>query len=163
VSLIFGKNSTSYVRSLSTNESFTMLSNPLMPSGANGDKARTNLDNMDDASFLTPKVGVEIRMIDHELKELTIRFEFQPKNTDAAKKCAIVHTHLLLELQIAFDEDVKIFNNKCWAKLKRTKDERSLRGKIRSFTASSWNDRSIKPPSPSLSLLLNNLVDNGSI
>ena len=111
MSLIFGNISTSYVRSPSTNESFTM-SNPLMPSGANGDKARTNLDNMDDASFSTPKAGVEIRMIDHELKELTIRFEFQPKNTDAAKKCAIVHTHLLLELQIAFEEDVKIFNNK---------------------------------------------------
>jgi hypothetical protein len=82
-----------------------------MPSGANVSKAKTNQDSIDNALFSTPKAGVEIGMSNHGLKELTICFESQPKNAEAAKKCVIVHTHLLLQLQIAF-EDVTIFNNK---------------------------------------------------
>jgi hypothetical protein len=50
--------------------------------------------------------------IDHEMNEITIRFEFQPSDREAAKQCAIVHTHILLEMQTAFEDDIKIYNNK---------------------------------------------------
>jgi hypothetical protein len=71
-----------------------------------------NVDHSDDSSEATPKAGKETKKIDQGLKELTLRFEFQPRTSEAATKCAIVHTHLLLELQIAFDDDIKIYNNK---------------------------------------------------
>jgi hypothetical protein len=79
---------------------------------ANGGNDTMNVDKGDDTSVATPKAGQDPKQIDQELKELTLRFEFQPGNSEAAKKCAIIHTHLLLELQIAFEDDIKIFNNK---------------------------------------------------
>lgn len=50
--------------------------------------------------------------IDQDLTELTLRFEFQPSNNEAAKQIALIHTHLLMEIQRAFNDDVVLYNNK---------------------------------------------------
>jgi hypothetical protein len=79
---------------------------------ASGGNVQVDIPTADDSSVATPTAGVGMKTIDQGLKEHTIRFEFQPKNSEAATKCAIIHTHLLLEIQLAFDVDVQIFNNK---------------------------------------------------
>jgi hypothetical protein len=66
----------------------------------------------DDVSTATPKAGTIPVFIDPELTEITVHFEFLQKNADAAKKVALVHTHLLSKINEAFDDDVVIFNNK---------------------------------------------------
>jgi hypothetical protein len=66
----------------------------------------------DDVSTATPKAGTNPVFTDPELTEIMVHFEFLPKNADAAKKVALVHTHLLSKIKEAFDDDVTIFNNK---------------------------------------------------
>jgi hypothetical protein len=69
-------------------------------------------DTEDDASTATPKTGTTPIDLDDEMKEITVRFDFQPKNSEAAKKVAVVHTHLLSKMKEAFADDVIVFNNK---------------------------------------------------
>jgi hypothetical protein len=66
----------------------------------------------DDVSTATPKAGTAPVFPPHESTEITVRFEFLLKNADAAKKVALVHTHLLSKIKEAFDDNVTIFNNK---------------------------------------------------
>ena len=74
---------------------------------------RPNPPDTDDAvSTATPKAGTTPTDIDEEKKEIVLRFEFQPKSADAAKKVAVIHTHLLSKIKEAFDDDVVIYDNK---------------------------------------------------
>jgi hypothetical protein len=43
----------------------------------------------DDVSTATPKAGTIPVFTDHESTEIVVRFEFLPKNADAAKKVAL--------------------------------------------------------------------------
>jgi hypothetical protein len=69
-------------------------------------------DTDDAISTATPKAGTTPTDIDEEMKEIMLCFESQPKNVEAAKKVAVVHTHLLSKIKEAFEEDVIIYNNK---------------------------------------------------
>jgi hypothetical protein len=74
---------------------------------------RPTPSNNDDAvSTATPKAGITPADIDDEMKEIMLRFKFQPKNADAAKKVAVVHTHLLSKIKEAFENDIIIYDNK---------------------------------------------------
>jgi hypothetical protein len=66
----------------------------------------------DDVSTATPKAGTVPIFPYHESTEITVCFEFLPKNANAAKKVALVHTHLLSKIKEAFDDNIVIFNNK---------------------------------------------------
>lgn len=71
------------------------------------------MDHDDNASIATKQTGVEISEIDHEMKEITIRFEFEPNgNKERAAQFTIVHTQILQEIQKAFEESVIVFDNK---------------------------------------------------
>jgi hypothetical protein len=72
----------------------------------------TPSDTDDAVSTATPKAGTTPTDIDEEMKEIMHRFKFQPKNADAAKKVAVVHTHLLSKIKEAFKDDVIIYDNK---------------------------------------------------
>lgn len=65
----------------------------------------------DDLSTATEKTGEKSKRIDHKTKEITVRFDFNPKNHEESKKIALIHTQMLEELQIEFDDDIKIFDN----------------------------------------------------
>jgi hypothetical protein len=69
-------------------------------------------DTEDDVSTATLKAGTVPIDLDDEMKEITIRFDFQPRNSKAAKKVAIVHTHLLSKMKEAFANDILVFKNK---------------------------------------------------
>jgi hypothetical protein len=66
----------------------------------------------DDASAATEVAGFGNRGNDHGVKEFTIKFEFEPKNANAAKKVTMVHTYIMKEMQTEFGDELIIFNNK---------------------------------------------------
>jgi hypothetical protein len=46
------------------------------------------------------------------MKELTIRFDFQPKSTAEARKIASIHYHLLAKMKKVLAAEIEIYNNK---------------------------------------------------
>ena len=75
------------------------------------DKNNNVTSTPDDASVDTLLAGIENKKSDHEMKEITLKFEFQPSNDDEAKQIAVVHTHIMIAIQSAFDKDIIIFDN----------------------------------------------------
>jgi hypothetical protein len=49
---------------------------------------------------------------DDKMKEISICFNFKPKSSNAARKVAAVHTHLLSKMKGAFTDDFIMLNNK---------------------------------------------------
>jgi hypothetical protein len=66
----------------------------------------------DDVSTATPKTGTVPIDLDDKMKEITIHFDFQLKTSKAAKKVAVVHTHLLSKMKEAFANNIVMFKNK---------------------------------------------------
>jgi hypothetical protein len=73
---------------------------------------KSNTDG--DVFTTTPKAGTAPINFDEKMKEITICFDFQPKNSKAARKASsVIHTHLLpSKMTEAFTDDLLMFNNK---------------------------------------------------
>ena len=64
-------------------------------------------------SDCTPIIGIEPKVIDDEMIDLTVAFEMNPKSkTEGGAKFATIHTSLLKTMQSEFEGDLVLFDNK---------------------------------------------------
>jgi len=78
----------------------------------------------DDMTDATPKRGERNIEIDHDMKEIMVKFEFSPRDEKGARTIAMSHAAILFEIHKAFEDDVIIFDNK--------------NRKIKSFEVKEW-------------------------
>jgi hypothetical protein len=84
----------------------------------------------DDDSDGTPTIGIEPKVIDDEMIDLTVAFEMNPKSKTEGAKFATIHTSLLKMMQSEFEGDLVLFDNK--------------NKKVKQIDIVEWNTSSIK-------------------
>jgi hypothetical protein len=88
------------------------MTNPNHRSMTTSDNSGTNKANEDTTSVTTEQTGTKATPNDQGMKEITIKFEFQPPNANESQKVSLVHTHILMEIQKEFEDAVQIYDNK---------------------------------------------------
>lgn len=78
----------------------------------NGGISQAKLPGGDDPSDATPTAKVGTKVIDDDMMEKVIKFEFVPLTQEATQQIAFVHVNVLLALQTAFGSDLVILDNK---------------------------------------------------
>ena len=84
----------------------------------------------DDDTDCTPTIGIEPKVIDDEMIDLTVAFEMNPKSKTEGAKFATIHTSLLKTMQSEFEGDLVLFDNK--------------NKKVKQIDIVEWNTSSIK-------------------